>query len=391
MICASVATFSASGIPFYHELLNVPEMHAQGITGEGVRVGVVDSGDHLRSVVSIINSKELGIAPDCELMSVDTRTGDLKKDIPLTIAGLWRCATNGCRVINMSFGYAPGLYSDEQRAQLDETIKEIKEKTGAIFITGMGNNNLNELPYCPQDTAVPICIGGLTRELKPGEFTDSPRKDFCTFGTDVPACLNSSGKIGNVSGTSFAAPMATALAALLLQQEPSLTQDEIYEIFKASAVKLAPGRTREYGWGLLQACKVPENYKRQKEIDAEKAEHVKIERAEITNEECTRLSDGVYEISLEEGESLKLRTKIHPENASDPEIHWCRGNKPFMNPIGHDGILTAVTNREATVSINGKPLKLVRPEFVTYTGFNDDFEKLVMLKVKVLSEADDGR
>lgn len=94
-VLSCLAAFAQAEVPFYHTLLNVPEMHAQGITGKGVRVGVVDAGNHLRSVVSIINSKEFGIAPDCDLKFVDTSTGDLKKDIPLTIKGLWWCATNG--------------------------------------------------------------------------------------------------------------------------------------------------------------------------------------------------------------------------------------------------------------------------------------------------------
>ncbi len=379
-----LSAFARAEVPFYHTLLNVPEMHAQGITGKGVRVGVVDAGNHLRTVVSIINSKEFGIAPDCDLQFVDTSTGDLKKDIPLTIKGLWWCATNGCRVINMSFGYPPGLYSDEHRKRLDEELLRIRKQTGVIFIAGIGNNNLNELPYCPQDIDVPICIGGLDKELNPGELTDSWRKDFCAFGIDVPAL--SHGKAAKVSGTSFAAPMATALAALLLQQEPSLTQDEIYEIFKSSCRKLAPARTREFGWGLLQACKVPKDYRRQRDIDAAKSAHVRLERAEILNKEATKLPDGAYMITLNEGESLTLETAVYPANASDPKIYWYRGNIPFLNPVADDGTVTAVKDREKTVSLNGNPMKFTRPPLVTYVAFNSDFERIAELRVKILPE-----
>lgn len=385
---AFAACVAVADVPFYHTLLNVPAMHAQGITGKGVRVGVVDGGNHLRSVVSIINSKEFGIAPDCDLQFVDTDTRDLTKDIPLTVKGLWWCATNGCRVINMSFAYPPGLYSDEHRKLLDDELRKIKKATNVILIAGIGNNNLNELPYCPQDTDIPICIGGLTPDMKPGTFTDSWRKDFCTFGEDVPAYVNSTGKVGRVSGTSFAAPMATALAALLLQQEPSLTQDEIYEIFRSSCKKLSPVRTREYGWGLLQACRVPEAYMRQTEIDAIKAKHVKLERAEILNKECMLRLDGSYEIEIGEGESIKLDTMVYPENASDPKIYWYRGNIPFLNPIGDDQIVTAVTNLEKNVLLNDKPMTFKRPKFVTYVGFNSDYDPIVTLRLRFVQKDD---
>src|SRR5262249_44090504 len=68
--------------------------------------------------------------------------------------------------------------------------------------------------------------------------------------------------IPNFSGTSAAAPHAAAVAALMLQANPSLTSSQIFTILENSALPLDSGDgtpnvgySFDGGWGLIQADK----------------------------------------------------------------------------------------------------------------------------------------
>lgn len=54
------------------------------------------------------------------------------------------------------------------------------------------------------------------------------------------------------TGTSFAAPFVTAAAAVLLAARPELTPPELEAELAKSADDIgAPGKDKNYGWGLL--------------------------------------------------------------------------------------------------------------------------------------------
>jgi subtilisin family serine protease len=64
---------------------------------------------------------------------------------------------------------------------------------------------------------------------------------------------------GGFSGTSASAPMAAAIATLVLSVNPSLSKEEVLEIFKATAIKAGGypydinGRNDHWGYGRLEA------------------------------------------------------------------------------------------------------------------------------------------
>jgi len=57
-----------------------------------------------------------------------------------------------------------------------------------------------------------------------------------------------------VSGTSYAAPMAAAVAAMVRIIQPTWTPEQVFEAMKKNALDLGdPGRDNLYGYGFLQA------------------------------------------------------------------------------------------------------------------------------------------
>lgn len=249
-------------------------------------------------------------------------------------------------------------------------IKKICDQTGVILIASLGNNGLNDNPYFPQDTAYPICIGGITKDKQPTDLTKSWRHDFCAYGKQVPTFTKADGTVGNQDGTSFSAPMATGVAALLLQQVPTLTRDELYGILKGSAEVLAEGLTREYGWGLVRACEVPSDYKRQSEYDAEKSVKVRLAGITINNQNgFYNPENGFFDMTVKVGTVVKIDYTPSPANATDKRAYWYAGNTQKLDPILADDILRARDDASLVGS------------FATYTAMNADYEELVKMRV----------
>jgi hypothetical protein len=381
--------------------LGVTNLLNAGITGKGVRVGVIDFGVgdivtgthtnvhcaakggksrkamHGPAVEGIIASDVYGIAPGCELYVYDDGDGTVDD----MIAGFAWCTSNGCRIINYSGGvhrFSRGVIDlppEAAAAKLEELRAAVRAAMGAgCVVVAAGGNAPNETLTCPQDVEGVINIGGVTRSRQSAGLNDNWSKDFCAFGRDVPLFFSRSGATGMESGSSFAAPMATGIIALLLQQEPSLTRDEIYGILESTSLKLAEGRSKVYGFGLLQAARVPSNYRRQAEFDAERVAFVRATSAELLNEGLVWNAErGFYEVKMVPGETLTLKYRIFPENATDTNLYWYCGNMPTFNPIGLGQVLTV-------------PAKTKPGEFLVYDARNDARAIVCSLRVDVVAK-----
>lgn len=357
---------------WYLDLLNVPALHAQGITGKGVKVGVVDTGSHGIGVRSIIASKRIGIAPDCDLLYRST-----PDNIKGSLAGVWYCATNGCQVINMSFSYNVITATPEVQRAFEDEMRKIC-RMGVILVCSNSNNGDNELIECPAVVPELIAIGGIARDGTPGDLKKNMRMDFCAYGIDVPVEKNVNGDLKTASGTSFSAPMATAIVALLLQQNPKLTRDEVYDILKRNVKKLADRRTKDFGWGLVQACTVPADYRRQAEIDAERARRIPLKSIRLTNPELAWNAEKEwYEVRLPRGASLKLTYESTPANATDPKAYWYCGNLKAVNRMLDDDVLR-MKDKIVTMRFGKED---VRMDHATIQAMSSDFKPLAVISV----------
>jgi hypothetical protein len=383
--------------PWYWGELGVTNVFVKGVTGKGVKVGVVDAGiqpvtvdgvakltldhhagatgqgaEHGIAVASIIKSETYGISPDCELYAYNgtSMVDDIK--------GIWWCLTNGCKVVNLSGGYTPFDYTEAQLAWAQEQIRTMVDDYGLVLVLA-GGNAPNETLAFPQDMEGVVNITGITRERTSAGFNDNWSKDFCAFGTGIPAYVNNvGGTSSSLGGSSYAAPMATAICALYLQQNPTLTKDELYGILKTNCIQLSEDRSRIFGWGLLQAGTIPSSYKRQAEYDAEKAAWVKAaglalgNNGLVWNDQYSR-----YEIKMYPGEMRTLKCTVAPANASDTNAYWYCGNMPTFSPIGLDNVLAVPSTTAA-----GK--------FLVYECRNVEREILGRLRVDVVAQGSES-
>ena len=162
---------------------------------------------------------------------------------------------NGARIIQMSLTVG-------QSAAIDAALQMAYEVDGALNVCATGNDSAASIGY-PSSNSFVMGVGATTQS--------DQRASFSNFGTNIEIAapgvdIRSTGlgsSYQSVDGTSFAAPITSAVAALLWSQDPSLTNDEVRQILKDTADKVGgynynwdmtrPGHSRELGYGRVNA------------------------------------------------------------------------------------------------------------------------------------------
>lgn len=161
-------------------------------------------------------------------------------------AGLTWAADNGARVANMSFNGVAGSSSVLSAARY------MKDRGGLSFVSA-GNDNID--PGYANTDAMIIVSATDSKDAKAG---------FSNFGDHVHLSAPGSGiysttwgqTYASVSGTSFSAPIAAAVAALVMSANPKLTNTQVEQILFTTATDLGtPGRDMYFGHGRVDAAK----------------------------------------------------------------------------------------------------------------------------------------
>lgn len=161
----------------------------------------------------------------------------------------------GARIINMSLGGAAyDGYTD-----VNDAIEEAYQN-GVTLIAATGNDTLSNIGY-PACHPKVIAIGGVGTNLN--RYISSnygAGLDIVAPGEQILTTTVSDAHT-SVTGTSYAAPQASGVAALMLSVNPNLTPDEIRTILRKTAYKIpaysscfnSNGWCNEVGYGLLDA------------------------------------------------------------------------------------------------------------------------------------------
>ena len=179
-------------------------------------------------------------------------------------------ANNGARIINNSWSYIfptpiPEIYEAIQYAQAK----------GCIVVFASGNNNGTVSQPAVGASSETVVVGAMNPSGLRSPFSNyGTSLDFVAPGSDIWTTTWTGG-YDIYSGTSFAAPHVSAIAALMLAANPSLSNHDVCRILELTARKLPSytfpiiagrpngGWNNEVGYGLVDcynAVRVAANY-----------------------------------------------------------------------------------------------------------------------------------
>ncbi|MBN2559954.1 MAG: S8 family peptidase [Phycisphaerae bacterium] len=260
-------------------------VHSRGITGNGVRVGVIEAeggrihtdnpylsgvvqnwsdwcvSDHGTAVVGIIRSthgRQRGIAPECRLWVGGSCVG-----LASTLESRASAAADwGARVINNSWNNDSGSRVPNATARFFDDMVRNGYRTVVVSAGNRGNDD--KVVPNPAIAYNVIAVGNFndrgtidtsddsmhsSSSYKDPESTygDREKPEIAAPGTNITTTSGSSPWVADMGiGTSYSAPMVSGTAALLMQRESALTTwpEAVKAILMATAVNNIEGAER---------------------------------------------------------------------------------------------------------------------------------------------------
>ncbi len=180
-----------------------------------------------------------GVAPDAALMSL--RAGvTLQSDLTFLeeddlAAAILYAVENGAHIINMSWG-------GPESAFLIRDVVRYAAANGIVLVTSAGNSGELGLSY-PAAMDETIAVGATAPQDRIAAFSSrGVPLDLVAPGSGTLTTLPGN-RYAYASGTSFAAPHISGLAALVLSRRPDLNSEQVRTLFAASVIDLG-----EEGW-----------------------------------------------------------------------------------------------------------------------------------------------
>lgn len=203
---------------------------------------VWDEAGHGTAVAGLIIRAALPARP--QLLPVKLLNERVEGEVGAVIRGLYWCAEQGCDLINLSFGAGRRPLSSLCAAV------EALERAGILLVAAAGNGLIVEQPG-----ALPtvVAVGATDRADRLAlDSARGPGLSLLAPGVGIPVDLPDGGRM-RASGTSLAAPLVTAAAALVLTKAPALRPAVMRERLLESAERLPGLCTTEQGAGILRA------------------------------------------------------------------------------------------------------------------------------------------
>lgn len=303
-----------------NEIIDVGYAHQRGILGTGIGVAVVDTGisphkdftdtrnrivafkdmingkteayddnghgTHVSGIVggSGFSSKQkyMGVAPDCNLISVkvlddkgDGNTSDVLSGLQWIID---HKEEYNIRIVNISVGTTKKERVDEN-SLLVKGVNAVWD-SGIVVVVAAGNNGPGPMSIsipgisrkvitvgCADDNVAVELGGSRVRDYSGRGPTSAciKKPDIVAPGSNIVSCNISSPLLGwqkhlqnncspmlytVKSGTSMATPVVSGALALLLQKYPNMTNTEVKLKLRQTAVDLGYHWEKQ-GWGLI--------------------------------------------------------------------------------------------------------------------------------------------
>ena len=194
-----------------------------------------------------------GVAPDVTILPVTVTSGGVS-DAFTAIRGIDYAASHGADVINLSIG------GDNDSAFLERTCRNAA-KSGVILVASAGNyrdgetSSASNVVY-PAGYDCVVSVSGCRQTVDGPVFDEAysyfnDKVNVCAPGSKIRSLYLNSGT-AVASGTSFAAPMVSAMAAIAKQTNPAIDTALFLDLLEATCTDLGDeGRDVYYGMGFI--------------------------------------------------------------------------------------------------------------------------------------------
>ncbi len=176
-----------------------------------------------------------GIAPNVKILPLKVLNAQGVGSYSDVAAAIVFAADNGARIINLSLG------GPSASALLEDAVNYAVNK-GVLLIGAAGNTSSAQTLY-PAAYAPVVAVGSVDSNLQRSSFSSST-VDLYAPGRDI-LTTSSDGSTRRVTGTSFAAPVVTGVAALEMAVGRSLRVDGGVVTFGVPAMNPPPAPTLE--------------------------------------------------------------------------------------------------------------------------------------------------
>jgi len=196
-------------------------------------------GTHIAGIIASNTPANIRIMP--------IRVFDEKGDAPdsIIVKGIHYAVKNGACVINMSLGgYGTTAY-------LDKAI-DYAFSRGVLIVASAGNEARDVSHYYPAAFPEVITVGATGSNGDLLYFSNTGELiDVCAPGEKIVSAMPGN-TTGVRSGTSLAAPLVSAAAAMLILEEPTRSIPDLENILCSHAIDLGvPGKDKLFGYGEL--------------------------------------------------------------------------------------------------------------------------------------------
>ena len=282
-----VARVRADAIPWGVSDVGAPAAWASGLTGAGVKVGIMDTGidwthpdlhvtggydfttsssapaaymdnvascnghgTHVSGTVAALQngSQIVGVAPNAVLYALKVFEDDgagCFAWLSSQLNALNWAVTNHLDVVSISIG-------NTETAAYDNAVITATG-AGVVVVAASGNNSGGPV-VSPANAPGAIAVAALNSDNSVASYSNSgPEMWIAAPGTNVESTMPGGGTALK-SGTSMATPHVTGVVALLRQAHPTWTVDQVRNAIQSSAIDInMPGFDNSTGWGLVQA------------------------------------------------------------------------------------------------------------------------------------------
>ncbi|WTJ92993.1 S8 family serine peptidase [Streptomyces sp. NBC_01537] len=247
---------------------------AKNFSGSGAADDVVDRAGHGTHVASTIagsgaesGGKYKGVAPGARLLVGKVLDDSGSGEESGIIAGMQWAVTEGAKVVNLSLGGEDTPDTDP----VEQAVDDLSADSGTLFVIAAGNEGPDAGTVgSPGSAAAALTVGAVDGQDAMADFSSrgptadgSLKPDITAPGVDIVAAKAAEGWMGDpaadgyvtMSGTSMATPHVAGAAAILAQEHPDWTGQQLKATLTGSATPTAAVSSYAQGAGRTDLAK----------------------------------------------------------------------------------------------------------------------------------------